>query len=63
MYNISIKIIKKYPFRIQCVIWLYLHGWIYSGLDDWYNKYRVFFVYLSCPDVKVKIVKEDKIER
>lgn len=57
------KIIKRYPFKLQCVCWLYLHGWVFTGWGDFYDlrKYT-FIVNPSCPDAKVKIVKEDNLE-
>ena len=34
--NILPKIVKSYPHRIQCVIWLVLHGYVYHGRNtDW----------------------------
>lgn len=52
--------IKTYPFKIQCIIWLYLHGWVMDGVDDWTNDYVCFPICPSCPSAKVKIVKEQE---
>lgn len=55
--------IKTYPFKIQCIIWLYLHGWVSSGTADWNNKEYTFIVPPCCPDAKVEIVKEGNRDR
>ena len=56
------RIVKKYPYKIQCVIWLYLHGWIFEGIDDYTNEYVCFTTCPSYPDAKVEIVKEGNLE-
>ena len=53
--------IKTYPFKIQCVIWLYLQGWVFSGLDDWHSQPMHFVMCPSCPGAKVEIVKEGNL--
>ena len=51
--------VKSYPFKAQCVAWLYLHGWIFSGIDDWSYKEVYVIAYPPCPSAKVEIVKEE----
>lgn len=51
--------IKSYPFKIQCTIWLYLQGWVFSGTDDWTCKDINIVSCPTCPDAKVEIVKEE----
>ena len=31
-------LVKTYPFKIQAVIWCFLHGFVYSGFEDFQNK-------------------------
>ena len=66
MYCITIddKVIKRYPFKLQCICWLYLKGWIHSGYGDFYDNNKYYFIVNPlCPDAKVKIVKEDTIDK
>lgn len=28
------KVIKRYPFKLQCVVWLYFKGLIVEGFDQ-----------------------------
>lgn len=50
------KIIKKYPFKLQCNIWLYMHGWVFSGHDEWHSMKRVvFIVNPQHPDKKITV--------
>ena len=57
------KTVKSYPFKLQCIIWLFRHGWVCSGYGDFYDNDKYYFlVNPSCPDAKVQIVKEDNLE-
>lgn len=53
------RVIKKYPFRAQCVAWLFLHGWAWQGREDWapYAK-MTFFVNPGDLSEKVCIIEE-----
>ncbi len=65
MYCITVndKIIKRYPFKLQCICWLYLKGWVHSGYGDFLDNTKYYFIVNpSCPDDTVKVIKEDTID-
>lgn len=53
------QIIKKYPYKLQCIIWLFLNGWVTRG---WYASKENYWINNPFnPDIPVKI-KEIKDE-
>ena len=52
------KVIKKYPFKLQCTTWLLMHGWVMTGRMEW-SPYRRIYVMVNPknPDEKVYITE------
>ena len=45
---------KVYPYRIQAIIWAFLHGYVYTGWDEWKAPYTSIYVF----DSRLEIRKE-----
>lgn len=44
------NIVKSYPYKWQAVMFCYMNGYVYSGLNEWNN-----FKEIVCLDDRVKI--------
>lgn len=52
-------ILKKYPFKLQCIVWCYLKGYVTSGYADTYPYERfTFLTYWPAADGKLTIEEE-----
>lgn len=53
------KILKQYPFKLQCVIWCYMKGFVMTGYDDMGPyKLNTFLVYWPATNSKLTIEEE-----
>lgn len=48
--RVNDKTVKEYPYKWQAVMYCYLNGYVYSGLNEWNN-----FKEIVCLDDRVKI--------
>lgn len=46
-------VVKEYKHEVQAVMYCYMNGYVYSGIDDWTNRFHV------CLDERVKIVHKN----
>lgn len=49
------KIVKEYPYKWQAVMYCYLNGYVYSGINEWNN-----FKEIVCLDNRVEIELKEK---
>lgn len=55
----DVKILKRYPFKLQCIIWCYLKGFVVSGSADFYPyEHYSFLCYWPAADGKLTIEEE-----
>lgn len=57
MYSVIVnnKVVKKYPYKIQAIVYCFMKGYVYSGYDEW-NSYK----YLQVLDDRVRIEKTNE---
>lgn len=48
--RVNDKIVKEYPYKWQAVMYCYMNGYVYSGLNEWNN-----FKEIVCLNDRVKI--------
>lgn len=43
MWNVYVNNVrvKSYPYKLQACIYCWMNGYVYSGIDDWTNRYLV----------------------
>ena len=44
------EIVKEYPYKWQAIMFCYMNGYVYSGLNEWNNSKEIV-----CLDSRVKI--------
>lgn len=57
MYQVLVNnvCVKEYPYKIQAITYCLMHGYVYSGWDDWEWNFTRKVSYL---DPKVQIIKK-----
>lgn len=53
------RILKRYPFKLQCIIWCYLKGFVMSGYADFGPAFKITrLVYTPAADCTLTIEEE-----
>lgn len=58
-YTGEYRILKRYPFKIQCVIWCFMQGYVCSGGTD-FGPYKELYFYVYWPAADAKLTVEEE---